>query len=181
MQLHIPENELFSGLPEIERSPADKGVLEAIVVRPGADKRQRLDTVMLSPKGGVHGDRWADSHRDEPDEAVPTGQVTIINTRAIDLLAGSEERWELAGDNLYVDLDLSRRNLRAGQRLRIGAAELEITDQPHNGCKKFAHRYGTDAVRFVNSARGKELRLRGVYARVVTGGHIRVGDHVEKC
>jgi len=110
----------------------------------------------------------------------PRAQVTLTNSRCIAMLARDKSRWSLAGDNLYVDLDLSEENLRAGQRLAIGTVVLEITAHPHNGCKKFNERYGGNAVKFVNSPIGKKLHLRGIYAKVVQDGVIRVGDRVVK-
>ena len=47
-----------------------------------------------------------------------------------------------------------------------------------NGCAKFVTRYGDDAMRFVNSETGKQLRLRGFNARVVEAGVVRPGDVV---
>ena len=103
-----------------------------------------------------------------------------MNTRAIALIAQTKERWPLAGDQLYIDMDLSDANLPAGSRLQIGSAVIEITPLPHNGCKKFTQRFGLDAVKFVNSAIGKELHLRGLNAKVVQEGSIRTGDIVRK-
>jgi MOSC domain-containing protein YiiM len=107
-------------------------------------------------------------------------QLNLINARLIALLAQDKARWPLAGDQLYVDLDLSEENLPPGTRLTIGAAVIEVTDQPHTGCKKFAARFGADAVKFVNSPEGKALHLRGINAKVVQGGTIRAGDTVRK-
>ena len=103
-----------------------------------------------------------------------------MNSRMIDLVAGEKARWELAGDNLFVDLDLSRENLQAGQRLSIGECVLEITEQAHNGCGKFSHRFGAPALKVVNSPIGKQLRLRGIYAKVIKVGDVCVGDVITK-
>jgi MOSC domain-containing protein YiiM len=105
-------------------------------------------------------------------------QINIMNARATALVAGSKDRWPLAGDQLYVDLDLSGANLPPGTRLAIGSAVLEVTSQPHTGCAKFVARFGLDAMKFVNSPVGRELNLRGINAKVVTAGTIRVGDDV---
>lgn len=182
MAKHLSMDELNAGLTEILNSPQDSGVVRAIVIRPRTDERHSLDTCQLSPELGVHGDNWADGcWKSLPDGSPdPDVQVTIMNARAIDLIAVERERWELAGDNLYVDMDLSEENLPVGQRLQLGTAILEITSQPHNGCKKFVARFGSDAVKFVNSPEGKRLNLRGIYAKIVQPGVVSVGDTVEK-
>ncbi|MXX88757.1 MAG: hypothetical protein F4Y68_05840 [Boseongicola sp. SB0665_bin_10] len=107
-------------------------------------------------------------------------QLTLMNSRTITLLAGSRDRWALAGDQFYVDLDLSRENLPAGTRLAIGSATIEVTDVPHTGCKKFMSRFGIEALKFVNSRRGGELCLRGINARVVVSGRVEAGDKIQK-
>ena len=103
-----------------------------------------------------------------------------MSARAVEAVAGDRERWPLAGDQLYVDLDLSVDNLPAGTRLAVGEAVLEMTAEPHTGCGKFSARFGSEAIKFVNKSPGRELRLRGVNARVVTPGTVRVGDAVAK-
>ena len=179
---HLNFKELSAGLPALRQSPRSGGTLEAITVRPAENERVSLEECGLSPEGGVHGDSWAkecwltlEDGRPHPDV-----QVTLINARLLDLLAGDRSRWSLAGDQLCVDLDLSVENLPVGQRLQVGTAVLQITDQPHNGCRKFAERYGLESMKFVNSPEGKSLRLRGVYARVVRAGRATVGDKVKK-
>ena len=182
MARHLSLSELENGLPEILRSPRDRGILRAIVIRPETDVRASLPQCELSPEGGVHGDDWAKGcWMSLPDgRPHPDVQVTIMNARAIALIAEEEARWPLAGDNLLVDLDLSEDNLPPGTRLAIGATLLEITEVPHKGCKKFAARFGVDATRFVNSREGLRLHLRGIYARIVEPGVIAVGDPVQK-
>ena len=182
MTRHLSLQELTDGLPEILGSPKDRGVLKAIVVRPETDARASLRECELSPEGGVHGDNWAKGcWMSLPDgRPHPDVQVTLMNARTIALIAKDAARWPLAGDNLYVDLDLSEGNLPPGTRLAIGSALLEITAVPHKGCKKFAARFGVDATRFVNSRDGLRLHLRGIYARIVEPGAVAVGDLVEK-
>ena len=173
--------ELQEGLGDILRSPQDQGVLRAIVIRPEVEARASLQQCELSPEGGVHGDNWAKGcWMSLPDgRPHPDVQVTLMNARTIALIAQDEARWPLAGDNLFVDLDLSGENLPPGMRLSVGSALLEITAVPHKGCKKFAERYGVDATRFVNSREGLRLHLRGIYARIVEPGVVAVGDLVE--
>jgi MOSC domain-containing protein YiiM len=182
MAWHLSRDELEAGLAEILRSPGDRGALEAVVIRPETDARRSLRQSELSPERGIHGDHWAKGcWMSLPDgRPHPDVQVAIMNARTIALIAQEEARWPLAGDNLYVDLDLSTANLPPGTRLAVGSAILEITAVPHTGCKKFAERFGVEATRFVNSKEGKRLHLRGIYARIALPGRITVGDLVAK-
>jgi MOSC domain-containing protein YiiM len=169
-------DELNLGLDRILESPQDGGPVEMLVVRPKNDERLTPDAVEVSAELGIKGDHWSTGeYRDEPDI-----QIAIMSSRVLDLVSGGRERWQLAGDNIIVDLDLSKENLVPGQKLEAGSAILEITEIPHAGCNKFSQRFGADALRFVNLGQGKELRLRGVYARVVQPGTIAVGDHLSK-
>src|SRR5687768_854696 len=174
--------ELEAGLAATQVSPADEGTLELIVRRPAVGKRDVLTLGHLDPLVGLIGDTWNQRGSSRmPDRSPhPDMQINIMNSRAIALIAGDRSRWALAGDQLYVDLDLSAANLPAGTRLAIGAAVVEVTAQPHTGCGKFAERFGGDAVKFVNSPAGRALNLRGVNARVVIGGSIRAGDVVRR-
>jgi hypothetical protein len=179
---HLTLEEMEAGLPGIRQAPETGGELKAITVRPAENERVSLESCEISPEGGVHGDGWANGCwlSLEDGRPHPDVQVTLINARLLDLVAGDPSRRPLAGDQLCVDLDLSAANLPVGQRLALGTAVLEVTEPPHTGCAKFAARFGNDAHRFVNSPDGKALRLRGMYARIVTAGRIAVGDLIEK-
>jgi hypothetical protein len=174
--------ELNAGLDHIRRSPSDDGTLELIVRRPAVDAREVLDEGQLDRKVGLVGDTWhSRGSTATPDgTADPDGQLTLINSRLAALVAGSEADASLAGDQLYVDLDLSEAGLPAGTRLRIGSATIEITAKPHLGCAKFAARFGPDALRFVNLGAGRALNLRGRNARVITAGTVRRGDQIRR-
>jgi MOSC domain-containing protein YiiM len=180
--VHRSLEELEAGLPRILESPPDRGPLELIVCRPAVDERKVLFRAQLDRRDGLVGDGWRKrgSPRTPDGSAHPEKQLTLMNARVIALLAGDPERWPLAGDQLYVDLDLSAANLPPGTQLGIGDARIEITPSPHTGCKKFVHRFGVDALKFVNSPTGRERNLRGIYARVLRSGTIRVGDEVKK-
>ena len=175
---HLSFEELMAGLPHIEGAPKDRGVLRMIVRRPGNAVREVLDEAQLDVAEGVVGDGWSrrSSTRTNDGSPHPDMQLNIMNARAIALLAQSEDRWPLAGDQLYLDLDLTDANLPAGTQLALGSAVIEVTAEPHTGCDKFASRFGVDATRFVNSNEGRRLHLRGINARVVQSGTIRVGD-----
>lgn len=164
--------ELDAGIAEIQRAPREQGVLELIVRRPRRGEREVLETAELDVEAGLVGDRWAEGKRQRAD------QLTLMNARAIALIAQSRERWPLAGDQLYVDLDLSLEHLPAGTRIAIGPATIEVSPEPHMGCKLFRARYGDDAQRFVNSPIGRALQLRGINAWVVKNGTVRTGDTV---
>jgi DinB superfamily len=171
-----------SGIEHVRRSPTDLGTLELIVARPSIDARTVFDEAVLDVAVGLVGDSWVDrpSRKMSNLSAHPEMQLNVMNARAAALVCGSPDRWSLAGDQLFVDLDLSSLSLPAGTRLSVGDAEIEITAVPHRGCAKFAERFGRDALRLVNSAVGRELNLRGINAKVVRGGTIRRGDVVRR-
>ena len=179
---YLTTAELEAGLDVIRQSPRDAGVLELIVRRPTIGEREVLTEGKLDPAEGLVGDNWRarGSSATTDGTAHPDMQLNIMNARAATLVAQAKERWQLAGDQLFVDLDLSGDNLPPGTRLAIGSAVVEVTPVPHNGCKKFTERFGLDAMKFVNSPAGKELHLRGINAKVVQAGVIRVGDAVTR-
>jgi hypothetical protein len=176
------ERVLEAGLDEVRAAPREEGRLEMVVRRPAVDAREVLEVGVLDLAEGLVGDTWRErpSSRTPDRSPHPDMQLNVMSARAAQLVAGSRERWALAGDQLFVDLDLTLDNLPAGTRLGLGSAVIEITDQPHRGCAKFAQRFGQDALRLVNSPVGIDLRLRGVNARVVVPGTITVGDVITK-
>ena len=175
---HLTREELEAGLEEIRRAPEDEGVLDLIVRRPRIEEREILRKAELDLVEGLVGDNWGirGSSRTEDGSSHPLMQLTVMSSRVIDLVAKDRDRWHLAGDQLFIDLNLSVENLPPGTRLAIGSGVIEVTEQPHAGCKKFVQRFGLEAMKFVNSGLGKKLRLRGLNARVVRPGEIRVGD-----
>ena len=179
---HATTAELEAGLAEVRRAPRDAGVLELIVRRPRVDEREVLDIGELDLAAGLVGDSWKSRGSSRtPDRAPhPDMQLNVMSARAAALVARTKERWALAGDQLYVDLDLSVENVPSGTRLALGTAVIEVTAQPHTGCKKFAARFGLEALQVVNSPVGRQLQLRGINAKVVQAGVIRVGDAVTK-
>jgi MOSC domain-containing protein YiiM len=180
--IHRSGQELEAGLGHIKRSPLDNGTLEMIVARPAVDEREVLGEGRLDLVDGLVGDTWhTRGNTRRPDGSPdPEAQLTVMNSRLAALVAGTPDHGGLAGDQLYVDLDLSVRQLPAGSRLQIGQAVIEITAKPHRGCAKFAARFGNEALRFVNTGEGLVLNLRGRNAKVVVPGAIRSGDAVSR-
>ena len=179
---HLTTSELEAGLAYVHQSPKDRGALEMIVRRPQVGEREILDEGQLDLSDGLVGDSWKirSSKRTADGSPHPDMQLNLINARLVALVAQDRSRWHLAGDQLYVDLDLSAGNLPPGTRLAIGTAVIEVTAEPHTGCSKFVERFGADAMQFVNSSERRDLHLRGINARVVRPGVLRVGDTINK-
>jgi MOSC domain-containing protein YiiM len=171
--------ELEALLDGILAAPGDHGVIEMIVRRPAENEREVLETAELTSEAGLVGDDWA-NRLDENGELRLVAQLTLMNSRVTDAVAVSRERWPLAGDQVYVNMDLSTANLPPGSKVRLGEAVIEISEVPHTGCAKFAGRFGKDALRFVNVGTGKANRFRGVNAFVIEGGSFSLGDVVTK-
>jgi hypothetical protein len=179
---HFDLATLEAGLDEIRSSPKDDGRVELICRRPETEQRELVDEALLDTGRGLVGDNWLMRGSSSTDDgsANPELQLTLMNVRSAVLIAGSPERRQLAGDQLFVDLDLSVDNLPPGSRLKLGEATVEISAIPHRGCGKFSSRFGVDALKFVNSEVGRELNLRGINARIVEGGIVCLGDSVTK-
>ena len=173
---------LQAGLEDIKQSPKTEGTVQMIVRRPDTGEREVVDEGQLDLVEGLVGDNWGTrgSSRSADGSSHPDMQLTLMNTRVIDLIAQDKERWQLAGDQFFVDLDLSEENLPPGTRIAFGTAVIEATDQPHTGCKKFVARFGVDALKFLNTVEGKALQPRGINCKVVEPGVIRVGDVARK-
>jgi hypothetical protein len=179
---HRTISELEAALDDIRRAPADGGRVELVVRRPAVGEREVLSEATLDLVEGLVGDNWrARWNRQAPDGAPdPERQLNVMSARVSGLLAVDPARRQLAGDQLHVDLDLSEANLPPGTRLALGTALIEVTEPPHTGCAKFVERFGRDAMRFVNSPLGRQLRLRGLNAKVVAAGTVRPGDEIRK-
>ena len=182
LERYLGIEELEAGLDAIRQAPKQEGTLELIVRRPKSGEREVLETGELNPNEGLAGDSWlARGRHVRADGTVDTStQLNVMNARTIALLAQSKDRWPLAGDQLFIDFDVSAANVPPGTKLAIGSAVIEVTDEPHTGCGKFSARFGPVATRFVNSREGRALQLRGINARVVQAGTIRTGDLVKK-
>ncbi len=179
---HLTIAELEAALDHLRQTPKDDGVIELIVRRPEVDQREVLDEAELDLTLGLIGDNWkVRGSKKTPDgSAHPEMQINIMNSRVTALVAQERERWPLAGDQFYIDMDLSRENLPAGSRIAVGSAVLEVSPLPHTGCKKFVSRFGVEAMEFVNSELGKELCLRGINAKIIQGGTVKVGQTAKK-
>src|ERR1043166_2600641 len=179
---HLTTAELEAALDHLRQAPKDDGVVHLIVRRPEVDQREVLDEAELDTELGMIGDSWKvrGSRRTLDGSAHPDMQINIMNSRVTALVAQEKDRWQLAGDQLYIDMDLSKDNLPAGSRIAGGSAILEGSPLPHTGCHTFVGRFGIEAMQFVNSETGKEMCLRGINARVVQGGTVKVGQTAKK-
>jgi MOSC domain-containing protein YiiM len=172
------ERTFHAELDNVRNAPPDQGRVELLVRRPADDEREILDEAHLDPGFGLVGDRWATRHGHEP--VYLAAELTVINTRVLAAIEEDRSRWPLAGDQLYVDFDLSVENLPTGSRLAVGSAVIEISETPHTGCAKFSSRFGSDALRWINSPTGRAHRMRGLNAWIVEGGTVRPGDTIRK-
>lgn len=181
-RLHLSTEEIEERIAEVLESPKDNGTLEMIVRRPEENKREVIESGFLSIENGLVGDNWLTRGSSRTDNGLghPEMQLNLMNWRFVNLIAGSRDRVQLAGDQLFVDLDLSPDNLPPGTQLSVGEAVIEITAVPHLGCKKFVERFGIDAMKFANSDFGRSHNLRGVNAKVVVSGNIYSRDAVAK-
>jgi MOSC domain-containing protein YiiM len=184
LEQHIETTNIQQVLDELGASPQDNGTVELIVARPHLGERRVLEVAEFNTSEGLVGDNWLTrgSRHTTDGQSNPDVQVAVMNSRTIQAIAGDTDKskWAMAGDQLYLDIDISAGNLPVGQQIAIGTVILEVTEVPHNGCGKFTERFGSDATRFVNSREGRENRRRGVNMRVVQGGTIRTGDSVVK-
>lgn len=174
MQATLTFEDLEAGWRETEKSPLDMGTVEMIVRRPQPEAREEMESAAFTAEAGLAGDDWLRR------SANPDAQITMMNSRLINLLSGDRSRWALAGDQLFVDLDISQANLPAGTRLQIGEVVMEVSPLPHTGCTKFARRFGGAARKWVMTDEGQQARRRGVYTKVIVDGEIRVGDRIQK-
>ena len=174
--------ELEAALDHLRDAPKDEGIVQLIVRRPRINEREVLEQAELDPFLGLIGDNWSVRGNSTTFDGSPNRemQINIMNSRVTALVAQDKHRWPLAGDQLYIDMDLSKENLPAGSRLAIGSAVLEVSPWPHTGCHKFVSRFGLDAMKFVNSRIGKQLCLRGINAKVVRAGVVKVGHTAKK-
>jgi hypothetical protein len=182
--LHRTAAQLAEHVARISAAPTDGGRLAMIVRRPAPLVREVVDEAVLDPALGLVGDSWSTrTSRRTPDGSPHPGmQLTLMSTRVADALTGADRgAWPLAGDQLYVDLDLSTAALPAGTHLQVGEAVVEISAVPHTGCALFAGRFGPEALRFVNTGPGRPGRWRGVNARIVVGGRVAVGGYLRRC
>ncbi|HJS25374.1 MAG TPA: hypothetical protein VJ751_13530 [Pyrinomonadaceae bacterium] len=179
---HLTMQELEAALDHLRQAPKDEGVLQLIVRRPQVDKREVLEEAVLDLEKGLIGDNWfVRGSKKTPDgSAHPEMQINIMNSRVTALVAQEKERWPLAGDQLYIDMDLSHENLPPGSHLQIGSVVLEVSTLPHTGCIKFVSRFGAEAMQFVNSPLGKSLCLRGINAKIIQSGTVKVGQTARK-
>jgi hypothetical protein len=177
-----PDRDLDPAYADLRAAPRDAATVTLLVARPATDERTVVDEAVLDVERGMVGDDWQarGSWERKGDRSNLEAQLTLMSTRVLAAIEPDPSRWPLAGDQVYLDLDLSEENLPVGTRLLVGDAEVEVTSLPHTGCKKFAARFGQDALRWISTHEGRALRMRGMYVRIVTSGTVRTGDVVRK-
>ena len=180
--MHSTKDQLAELVPHILDAPRDGGKIEMLVRRPTQDEREVVEFAQLRADVGMVGDDWFERGKaaSQDGSVDPQYQLTVMSSRVVQAVAGSRDRWPLAGDQIYVDMLLGTEELASGTRLAIGSAVIEVSSVPHTGCKKFVGRFGADALRFVNTGDGKPRRFRGLNASVVIDGECKVGDLVTR-
>jgi hypothetical protein len=171
-RLHLTRAALAAGISALPPAPVERGTVELLVARGSSGERELPHAARLTREGGMPGDRWAGDDRYGPNYQLATTRADIAR------LIANGQPLDLHGDNLYLNLDLSFRNLPAGSLLRLGEALLAVTPQLHNGCKKWVQRFGLDAMQLNLASDYRQLRLRGLYLKVIEDGTVRVGDSV---
>lgn len=169
---HLSRAELEAAIAALPEAAKDAGTLELLVARGPNGERNLPRSVVLTPEGGMPGDRWSRESQYGPEFQLATARVDFAR------LIANGQPLELHGDNLYLTLDLSSDNLPAGSLLRLGQALVEVTPQPHNGCKKWVQRFGLDVMQLNLAPTHRHLHLRGIYLRVIEAGRVDVGDSV---
>jgi MOSC domain-containing protein YiiM len=178
---HRPLTEIEETAAGMGSSPSDAGIVEMIVCRPAVNERRVLQEGVLDATHGLRGDSWENRGVGTPaGSADPLRQITVMNSRVLASVAGHRDRWQLAGDQLIVDFNLSIDSLAAGTRLQIGEAVAEVTEPPHTGCSKFAGRFGAEALAWTNGPVGRRERRRGMHVRVLKSGTVRTGDVIRR-
>ncbi|HSM34666.1 MAG TPA: MOSC domain-containing protein [Anaerolineae bacterium] len=175
-------DELEAGMAMLLGSPTEAGTLRLVVRRPGKGQREIVEVGQLDTDVGLVGDDWVNRPGSHSDKPSPYAQVTMMNARVAELISGDPDpaAWAQCGDQLYLDLDLSEANMPAGSRVGIGEAVLEIQAEPHTGCLQFRQWWGADALRFISTDRGRQMRMRGANAIVLQSGLVRPGDIARK-
>jgi MOSC domain-containing protein YiiM len=171
-QRHPTLSELEAARTSWPASARTRGTVELIVVRPERHERKCPSHAELTPEHGLVGDHWGQGKRNM------SAQITLMDARVAAAL-GSREDWPLFGDNFILDFDLAIDRLPEGSIVALGEARLEVTSEPHLGCKKFSARFGDHAMHWVNDKTLRPLRLRGINTRIVAAGRVRVGDVVQ--
>jgi MOSC domain-containing protein YiiM len=174
---HLPMDALERGLDAMPAAPKDSGRVVALFARPGSNQRTPLDKAELTASAGMPGDRWSHKRKGKGDPK-PDKMLATMQAGVAELIANGQPIG-LFGDNLLLDLDLSKANLPLGTRVKVGGATLEVTPEPHDGCLKFKGRFGADALRLVARKETREQNLRGIYLKVVEDGAVSVGDPVQ--
>jgi MOSC domain-containing protein YiiM len=155
----------------------------SLINRPSEGIHIETNELHLDTERGIVGDRWRDSAwlRRPDGSPDPRVQVSLTNLAVMQCFADETGRSPFdCGDNLYTHLSLTETNLPVGQRLRIGAAVLEVSDVENDACGKFAQRFGASAFQYIRAPQNRHLRLRGIFCRILRGGVIRVGELITK-
>jgi MOSC domain-containing protein YiiM len=170
-QRHLTRAKLEARWMALSSPNSETGEVLSIVIRQPDGTRVQPSIGRLDPEQGLIGDRWTEGKAD------PSMQVAVMRADVAHIIANGQSP-ALFGDNLLVDMDLSRGNLPPGTVVSVGTARCVVSAEPHNGCSLFSQRFGHAALALTADKRWRDQNLRGLYLTIMEAGDVGPGDRM---